>query len=208
MKFILLVILIFTFSILTCTINNPQNEKDPNNLEEWYKIPNENTLLEFKIEVDDFINENKWEYISLRRFVEYYEEPKYFEKFNVWIIKDSAFLNDEFVELDSVEQKYCISENDIVDFLFFNVIIKTPIEIGAEIFNDVFKLEIREINVQRTLRAGIFDSLIIMDVLIFNNKKGECYYSPLFAQWIYLEIDYRPYCEIYYKEELILYEIP
>lgn len=187
--------------LCSCTIMHYINKDD---ISYWAHIPPDDIVLTFMYERITAFGDA--DIIKVENIKKIKNDDNY--DMITWESARTGVSNGDTLNGEIIEREIMIDykNNRVADDGNLILFLTTPVEVEHDIWNNGFKLEIREIGVSREIAAGTFDNLIVMDVMKYEVDVGDCYYSPEYSRWIYF---YANYYEVGYSivhEELISIE--
>ncbi len=177
--FIALVIIITNCSVLPWV-------SDINNIRDWVRIPTDGDEYRYSQRVK-YSSDDTWH--DLNDFT--IEITDIDEKSDAILIETR--YNDsngrDYIIIDKDENLIAYSDDEYTDEDNDFIVLKTPIEIGNEWYNDYYDFEIESIGESMEVDAGTYNDCIV--ILFTNgNTEGEIWYSPSAGTYIYEDCEY------------------
>ncbi len=202
-------IIIILSVLFSCSLINNNQERDPNNIWDWAEIPAIGTKLTY--ECTEQKNGSYSEYSWIKELVDTTNQDGVILKWDLilytedntdtFITINSIYNYNENINYDSVYHDDWITNDFPEDF-----ILKTPVEEETDIWSYNYKFEIREVNVDKQIKAGYFTDLVKLDILIYQVDVGDAFYCPQLVQIIYFDMDCTKFFDWKEKYELVKWE--
>lgn len=204
------VFIIVILSILfSCSLINNNQERDPNDIWDWAEIPAIGTKLTY--ECKEQINNNYYENTWIKELV---DTTNYYGVILKW---DLMLYTEDIIDtLITVNLVHCYNENINHDSIYQEnwitndfpeeFVLKTPVEDETDIWSYNYKFEIREVDVDKQIKAGYFTDLVKLDILLYQVDVGDAYYCPQLVQIIYFDLDCTEFFYWKKKYELVEWE--
>ncbi len=158
--------------------------QDINNIRDWVTIPTDGNEYRYETRTK-YYSDDSW------------NESDFVIKITDIDEKSDAILietryndsNDrDYIIIDKDENLIAYSEDEYTDEDDDFIILKTPIEIGNEWYNDDYDFEIDKIGESKEVEAGTYNDCIVI-IYKHNNNIGEIWYSPSAGTYIYDEYE-------------------
>ncbi len=204
------VFIIVILSVLfSCSLINNSQERDPNDIWDWAEIPAIGTKLTY--ECIEQINNNYYEYTWIKELVDTTNQSGVILKWDLILYTEDTV--DTFITVNLV---YCYNENIDKDSVYHEnwitndfpeeFVLTTPVEEETDIWSYYYKFEIREVDVDKQIKAGCFTDLVKLDILLYQVDVGDAYYCPQLVQIIYFDLDCTEFFNWKKKYELVDWE--